>query len=1054
MKNHNRFKTFVYYPDSDFVVKSVPKQYDPVESEHRILKLWEENRTFQKSVELRKECKPFVFLEGPPTANGLPGVHHVLARAFKDIVCRLKTMEGFLVERKGGWDTHGLPVEIEVEKELGLTSKQKIEEFGIKEFNERCKESVFRYEKEWRRMTERMGFWIDLDNPYITLHNDYIESIWWSLRVAWDKGLLYKGRKVTPVCPRCQTSLSSHEVAQGYKDIEEDSIYIKFKVKGEENLYFLAWTTTPWTLLSNVALALHPDHKYAIIEHNGERLILAEELIERVIDGEYEIVQRLDGADIEGKGYEPLFDFVKVDKRAYYAILADFVTLDEGTGIVHIAPAFGEDDYNVGREYELPMPQPVSLDGKFTDEVPPLKGMFVKDADEKIVQMLDEGNKLYKVERYTHSYPLCWRCDSPLLYYARESWFIKMSALMNELLENNEKIAWYPETLKHGRFGNFLEGVKDWALSRERYWGTPLPIWRCGNGHEHCIGSLKELRELAVENFENIDLHKPDIDELKLDCPKCSESMEREPYVIDAWYDSGSAFFAQWHYPFENEERFRKNFPVDFISEGVDQTRGWFYTLHAISTLAFNSHAYNTVLSLGLILDREGLKMSKSRMAVDPWTIFNSEGADALRWYFLSSNAPWIAKRFYQEAVQEVFGKFLLTLWNSFWFFSTYANLDGFDSKKHYLEFDKRRAFDRWLISRLHNTIKEVRENNEKFALHKSARAIENFIINDLSNWYVRRSKTRFWTEFMDEDKSSGYSTMYDVFLTISKLTAPFIPFMSETIYQSLCPDGAESVHLCDYPKADESLIDEELEKAMDVVRELTEAGRALRAKENIKLRHPLNRAIIIGEREKIRAFLNILREEINVKEIEFADNLDGFMMQRIKPNHSKIGPKFKGKARLIVDALNSLPTDEIIKQLEQKGIVYLKIPETVALEREDLIIETKEKPNFKIEKVGAYTLILDTKITPELRAEGFARELIRRIQEMRKEMDLNIEEFIGTTVSTDDEIIELLEPHKEFISTETRSKSLEFSADVKGEHVKDWDVDGVKIRIGIERVG
>ena len=971
--------------------------YQPAKLEKEIIDSWEKNDIFRKSVEKRKGSKPFVFLEGPPTANGTPHPGHVLTRIMKDVVLRYYTMKGFYVPRRAGWDTHGLPVEIEVEKKLGLKTKQDIEKYGIEKFNQECRKSTFRYENEWIEMTRRVGFWIDMDNPYITLENDYIESVWWSLKQLWEKGYLYKGYKVVPYCPRCGTALSAHEVAQGYKSVTEPSIFVKFKLK-DENAYFLAWTTTPWTLLSNVALAVHPDEPYLKIKYRGEILILAEERVARLFKGEeYEILDRFMGKELEGKEYEPLFTYERPEKKAWYVICADFVTMDEGTGIVHIAPAFGEEDYEAGREYDLPVIQLVKKDGTFDEKVEPWKGMFVKDADPLIIKHLEERGLIFAVQDYTHDYPFCWRCDTPLLYYAMESWFIAVSKFRKQLVENNETVEWYPDHIKHGRFGDFISEAKDWALSRNRYWGTPLPIWRCKKcGNEICVGSVEELKKLSKEFPEKYDLHKPFVDDLEVMCPNCNSRMEREPYVIDCWYDSGSAFFAQWHYPFENQEEFEENFPVDFICEALDQTRGWFYSLMAISTLLFNRAPYRRVLTLGLVLDKEGQKMSKSKKNyLDPNYIFDREGADAMRWYLLSTNAPWIPIRFYEDAIKETLGRFILTLWNSFRFYVSYAKLDRFDPVNKYIPVDKRKGIDRWILSRLQSTIKEVKENMDKFEIHKATRSIEDFVVEDLSNWYIRRSRKRLWIEEESEDKLSCYSTLYDVLMTLSKLSAPFIPFITEAIYQNIKTDGMEeSVHLCDYPEINEKLLDKDLEESMEIVRNITDIGRAIRGKIGVKIRYPLGKAIVVCNKEieeKVAPFTDLIKEEINVKDVLFSRD------------EKEFGEEIR-------------------------------------------------KGRFVLEEGEKVKVILDSELTDELFAEGLSREIVRRIQSMRKELDLDIEDRIETEISLKEDKINLLKKWLDYISGETRSISIDFKDTPGGDLIKSWKIGDMDVKIGIRK--
>jgi len=1034
------------------MIPSPPKNYDPQEVESRISRFWKDEDVFRKSVVSRDPGNPFIFLEGPPTANGLPGIHHVLARTFKDLVCRYKTQMGYRVERKAGWDTHGLPVEIEVEKALGLKSKPEVLNYGIENFNAKCKESVFRYEKEWERMTERMAFWIDLDDPYITLHNEYIESVWWSLKQGWDKGLLYKGHRIVPYCPRCGTALSSHEVSLGYQDVTEPSIYVKFKVKGEEDLYFLAWTTTPWTLISNVALAVHPDEEYSILKFHGQRIIMASALAEPVLREDFEVEQRLSGADLEGKEYEPLFSYQELDKKAHFIILADFVTMEEGTGIVHIAPAFGEDDYLIGQEYDLPMLQLVDLNGTFPEAVSDWSGKFVKEADPSIIEHLEHnGSLLYKAD-YTHSYPFCWRCDSPLLYYARDSWFIKMTEVQELICSINEKINWQPENLKHGRFGDFLVNIKDWALSRDRYWGTPLPIWTCGSGdcdHQLAIGGKEDIEKLGGSPPE--DLHKPFIDEVKLSCPKCNSQMVREPFVIDCWYDSGSAFFAQWHYPFENQEHFKKNYPVDFISEAIDQTRGWFYTLLAISTLAFEEICYRSCLCLGHILDKDGHKMSKSKgNVVDPWEIFDNEGSDALRWYMCAANAPWAPIRFDRDALKDSYSRFILTYWNSFSFFSTYASLDGFDPSRHSVEVSKRPLLDKWLLSRLTHTIQEVSDGYESYAIHKVTRAIESFVLEDMSNWYIRRTRKRFWVEGLGEEKLAGYCTLHECLLTIAKLAAPIVPYVTEELYQLIgrSYENDESIHLTKFPEATFPR-DSELEESMLKVMNLTEVGRRLRASSRIKNRQPVARFILSCPLDiwvLIEPLSELLKEELNVKELEYSPATSEFVNILLKPNHASLGPKYRARAKEVAAAIEALDPDEVASSKDGR----IDIGGGIIVEPEDYKVEQVEGDRYKIGTSEVLSLVLDTQLSPELLAEGFAREIVRRIQDMRREMDLELEDRIMVKVSLSKEREEQLMTWKDFVCTETRA-TLEVG-EVSGALCKDWDIDGEVTSIGVDR--
>jgi len=1043
------------------MIQSPKQKYNSKEVEEKIQKFWRENDIFKKSIEQRKGCSPYVFLEGPPTANGLPHPGHVLTRVMKDLILRYETMNGHYILRKAGWDTHGLPVEIEVEKKLGLEDKQAIEAYGVDKFNEECKKSVFRYEHAWVEMTHRIAFWLDMDNPYITLKNEYIESVWWSLQQAWNKKLLYRGHKVVPYCPRCGTALSTHEISQGYKVVEDPSIFVKFKLKNEEG-YFLAWTTTPWTLISNVALAVHPNEMYVKIRSNGEELILAEQRAAVLLKGqEYEVLDRFIGKKLEHKEYEPLFPYASPKKKAWYVVIADFVTMEDGTGIVHIAPAFGEDDYTIGCVYDLPVVQLVKLDGTFPEEVTLWRGQFVKDADPSIIQYLEERGLLAGTKKHSHEYPFCWRCDSPLLYYAMESWFIAMSKLQESLVKNNNQIAWYPSHLQQGRFGDFIREVKDWALSRDRYWGTPLPIWTCTNikcHHVLCVGSVKELRELSESFPENYDLHKPFVDELIVKCPKCNARMIREKEVIDCWYDSGSSFFAQWHYPFENKELFKENFPIDFISEALDQTRGWFYSLLAISTFLFDKNPYKTVLTLGLVLDKDNQKMSKSKKNyVDPTIILNHEGADALRWYLISANAPWMSTRFYEEAVKDTLGKFLLTFWNSYIFFTTYAVLDKFDPKKKSITSTKRELLDQWIWSRFNKLVRDILGYMKNFETHKAARAIENFVIDDFSNWYLRRSRKRLWVEERTDDKLSGYFTMYEIFIGLSQLLAPFIPFICEEIYQNLkTTNMPESVHLCNYLTVDTKAIDENLEQGMNQIRALVESGRALRSKINIKGRYPLQSASIVCSKKiekSTRPLLDLLKEELNVKTITYAQDTIEFMTKTVKPNYAHLGPKYKEKVNSIVQVLATQDAHQLYQQLQKKKEVMLTVgTEKIRLTAEDFEIAEHEKEQFAKATVQDIILFLDTTLTPMLEAEGLAREIIRRIQSMRKELNLNVEDRIRTEITLDKLKTTALQDWNDHIKEETRSKTVSFVDKPSGTLLKKWMIDELVVDIGIRK--
>jgi isoleucyl-tRNA synthetase len=989
--------------------RSEPQKADFLKLEEGILALWAKEKTFERSVDQREGCDKFVFVEGPPTANGLPHPGHILTRVVKDLVLRYKTMRGFYVRRKAGWDTHGLPVEIEVEKELGISTKREIEKYGIEKFNRKCKESVFRYEKEWVNATKRVGFWIDMDDPYITFDNKYIESVWWSLKEIWKKGLLYKGHKVVPFCPRCETTLSSHEVAQGYQDVEDPSVYVKFKLKhgkDSEPLYLLAWTTTPWTLLGNIALAVHPSHPYVKVRVNVEDgakkevFILAEARLD-VLEGEYEVLERFMGKDLEDLKYEPLFDYAKVEgDESHKVITADFVTLEEGTGVVHIAPAFGEVDYEVCREKKLGFSQPVNSEGRFTSEVPPLEGIFVKAADKLIIEMLKEQSSLYKEDRYLHSYPFCWRCNSPLLYYARESWFIAMSSLRDNLLANNEKITWYPGHLKYGRFGNFLENIEDWALSRERFWGTPLNIWICTScGKEYCVDRIKELQEKAKNPVPpDIDLHRPYIDEVVLKCEECGSDARRVKDVIDCWYDSGSAPFAQWHYPFE-DEKFNQNFPADFITEAIDQTRGWFYSLLGVSTAIFDAPPYLNVLSLGHILDEKGVKMSKSkRNVVDIDAIFNTDGADALRWYLFTAGPLTEDIRFSVSAIREKQNKFLNTLWNSYFFFVTYATIDNFNPKGKNIPVVKRSAMDRWIVSRLNTLTEDVIDALEQFEIHVAARKLEEFVIADLSNWYIRRSRRRFWIVEENFDKDCAYLTLYEVLVALCKLLAPFVPFITEHIYQNIVrevlEEELESVHLCDYLTPDEALIEMELEDSMELVSKLVEAGRRARSDAGIKVRQPLRKVVVVcgeGEKEKAARLAGILRDELNVHDVKF----------------------------------------------EEEGAAAAE--------------------NYKqVEVDEGTTLFLDIRLDSSLIEEGLVRDIVRRIQGMRKDLDLEYTAKIRVLYEGDEAVKEAIKKYHDYICEETLAVGIEEgSSSTNEEHIyeKRWKIGKKEIYLAIECV-
>ena len=914
-----------------------------VDREKAVEKFWQENQIFEKSVDSRKEGEAYTFYDGPPTANGKPHIGHVLTRAIKDMIPRYQTMKGYKVPRKAGWDTHGLPVELEVEKLLGLDGKEQIEEYGLEPFIEKCKESVWKYKGMWEDFSGTVGFWADMEHPYVTYDNDFIESEWWALKQIWEKGLLYKGFKIVPYCPRCGTPLSSHEVAQGYKDVKERSAIVRFKVKGED-AYFLAWTTTPWTLPSNVALCVHPDVTYVKVKNDEKIYYLAEELADTVLKGEYKILERYTGKELEYKEYEPLFNFVKPDKKCWYVTCDAYVTTTDGTGIVHIAPAFGEDDANVGRHYDLPFVQLVDAKGQMTKETS-WAGTFCKDADKPILVDLEKRGLLFDAPSFEHSYPHCWRCGTPLIYYARDSWFIKMTAVKKDLIRNNNTVNWIPESIGKGRFGDWLENVQDWGISRNRYWGTPLNIWECECGHRHSVGSIAELKEMSPNCPEKIELHRPFIDEVTITCPQCGKQMKRVPEVIDCWFDSGSMPFAQHHYPFENQKLFEEQFPADFISEAVDQTRGWFYSLLAISTLLFNKAPYRNVVVLGLVQDENGQKMSKSKgNAVDPFEALATYGADAIRWYFYSNSAPWLPSRFHDKAVKEGQRKFMGTLWNTYAFFVLYANIDDFDATQYSLEYDKLSVMDRWLLSKMNTLIQQVDGHLGQYRIPEAARALQDFL-DDLSNWYVRRSRERFWVKGMPQDKINAYMTLYTALVTVSKLAAPMIPFMAESIYRnlvcSLDPSAPESVHLCRYPQADEKMIDQKLEDDMDTVLKVVVLGRAARNGAAIKNRQPLAKMYVKAREEIGEFYKKIIEDELNIKSVEFTEDVSAFTSYSFKPQLKTVGPKYGKMLGEIRAALSGLDGSAAKKELDGSGVLKLTLSiGEIQLAPEDLLIE------------------------------------------------------------------------------------------------------------------
>ncbi len=1037
--------------------KKVDTTLNFVDRELEVLKFWEENNIFAKSIEERNNGENFTFYDGPPTANGKPHIGHVLTRVIKDLIPRYKTMKGYHVIRKAGWDTHGLPVELEIEKQLGISGKPQIEGYGVGDFISKCKESVWKYQSEWEKMSERVGYWVDMDNPYITYENNYIESVWWSLRQIWDKNLIYKGHKIVPYCARCGTSLSSHEVAQGYKDINDQTAIAKFKLADSDNTYFLAWTTTPWTLPSNMALCLNPNATYVKAELNGEYYILARDLVLDVLGEEAKMVEELIGTDLVGTAYEPLFDFAKVEGRAWIIIADDFVTLSDGTGIVHIAPAFGEDDARVARENNVAFIQLVNEQGFFTAEVTPWQDIFVKDADPQIIKWLDEHNKLFKAAPYAHSYPHCWRCDTPLLYYARNTWFIEMSKVRDKLVANNNTVNWLPPSIGEGRFGNFLEGVIDWGLSRSRYWGTPLPIWECQCGYTHLIGSIEELRAMSDDCPADIELHKPYIDDVHLNCPKCNCKMTRVEDVIDCWYDSGSMPFAQLHYPFENKELFDANFPANFISEAVDQTRGWFYTLMAISTLIFDVAPYKNVIVLGHVCDKDGYKMSKSKgNVVEPWSVLDTQGADAIRWYFYSASAPWLPSRFGQESVSESQRKFMGTFWNTYAFYILYANIDEFNPTKYTLDYDTLNMMDKWVLSKLNTVVKGVDEHLADYRIFEAARLMQDFI-DDVSNWYVRRSRERFWASDMPQTKINAYMTLYTVLETLAKISAPFIPFMTEEIYQNLvCTNdksAPESIHLCDFPAVKDSWIDPALEQHMDSVLKIVNLGRACRNESNIKTRQPIGK-MYVGSTEHLPSdFIDIVAEELNVKDVIFTNDATDFISYSFKPQMRTLGPKYGKLLNNIRTALTELNGTQAMDELNSTGVLKLTINgDVLELSKDDLLISTAQKDGFVAQSEGGFTTVIDTELSNELIEEGFVREIISKIQTMRKEAGFEVQDNIVIGFANNDVIANIIQANQAIITHETLAVDVTSNIDSSA-YVKEWKVNNEVVTFGVSKV-
>ena len=1039
-----------------------------VDREKQVEKFWKENHIFEKSMEDRKDDPTYMFYDGPPTANGKPHIGHVLTRVIKDMIPRYRTMKGYMVPRKAGWDTHGLPVELEVEKKLGLDGKEQIEEYGMEPFIQQCKESVWKYKGMWEDFSSTVGFWADMENPYVTYHDDYIESEWWALKEIWNKKLLYKGFKIVPYCPRCGTPLSAQEVSQGYKTVKERSAIVRFKVVGED-AYFLAWTTTPWTLPSNVALCVNPTEVYCKVKAaDGYTYYMAEALLDKVLGKlgseetpAYEVLEKYVGKDLEYKEYEPLFACAgeaaaKQKKKAHFVTADNYVTMSDGTGIVHIAPAFGEDDSRVGREYDLPFVQFVDGKGDMTAETP-YAGVFVKKADPLVLQDLDKEGKLFDAPKFEHDYPHCWRCDTPLIYYARESWFIKMTAVKDDLIRNNNTINWIPESIGKGRFGDWLENVQDWGISRNRYWGTPLNIWQCECGHMHSIGSRQELFEMSGdEKAKTVELHRPYIDEITLKCPECGGTMHRVPEVIDCWFDSGAMPFAQHHYPFENKELFEKQFPADFISEAVDQTRGWFYSLLAESTILFNQAPYKNVIVLGHVQDENGQKMSKSKgNAVDPFDALEKYGADAIRWYFYINSAPWLPNRFHGKAVQEGQRKFMGTLWNTYAFFVLYANIDNFDPTKYTLDYDNLPVMDRWLLSKLNSVVKTVDDCLANYKIPESARALQEFV-DEMSNWYVRRSRERFWAKGMEQDKINAYMTLYTALVTISKAAAPMIPFMTEEIYQNLVrsvdKNAIESIHLCDFPKVEEAWINKELEDDMEELLKIVVLGRAARNTANIKNRQPIGTMYIKADKEMGQFYTDIIADELNVKEVKFANDVESFISYSFKPQLRTVGPKYGKLLNGIRTALAEINGTEAMNELRSTGLLTLDINgNKVELSEEDLLIETAQTEGYVTEADGDISVVLDTNLTPELIEEGFVREIVSKVQTMRKEAGFEVMDKIHIYAKDNDKILELMKNHKEEIMSEVLAEDMTLGT-IDG-YVKEWNINKEPVVLGVAKM-
>lgn len=1025
-----------------------------VEREKQTLNYWNEHNIFKKSLEQRKGNEIYTFYDGPPTANGKPHIGHVLTRVIKDVELRYRTMKGLDVLKKAGWDTHGLPVELEVEKLLGLDGKEQIEKYGLEHFISKCKESVWKYKGMWEDFSDIVGFWCDMEQPYVTYDNNYIESEWWALKQIWEKGLLYKGHKVVPYCPRCGTPLSSHEVAQGYKDVKERSAIARFKLKNEDNMYFLAWTTTPWTLPSNVALCVNPDEDYVKVKHDDYIYIMAKALVNTVLGEATQIIETYKGKDLEYKEYEPLFDFVNPAKKAYYVVCDNYVTLTDGTGIVHIAPAFGEDDARVGHKYDLPFVQLVDTKGEMTKETK-WAGLFCKKADPEILKDLDSRNLLFSAPKFEHSYPYCWRCDTPLIYYARDTWFIKMTAVRDDLVNNNNKVNWYPENIGKGRFGDWIQNVQDWGISRNRYWGTPLNIWECECGHKHSIGSIEELKSMSDNCPDDIELHKPYIDNVLINCPKCGKKMKRVAEVIDCWFDSGAMPFAQWHYPFENKEIFENHFPADFITEALDQTRGWFYSLMAESTLLFNEPAFKNVIVMGLVQDENGQKMSKSKgNSVDPFDILNEFGADAIRWYFYSNSAPWLPNRFSKNAIIEPQRKFMGTLWNTYAFFVLYANIDNFNPNDYKLELDKLSVMDKWILSKLNTVIKIVDENMNSYKITESTRAMENFV-DELSNWYVRRCRERFWGKDMPTDKVNAYMTLYNVLVTFSKVAAPFIPFMADQIYTNLVlnidKSAKESIHLCDYPKADESLIDKELEQNMELVLDIVVLGRAARNTANIKNRQPIGNMYIKSENTLPQMFVDIIADELNIKNVIFTNEVREFTTYKFKPQLKVLGPKYGKLVSKIGTKLNEFDGNILMDKFNLGNVSFDIDGTEIVLSVDDVLIEATQKEGFIAETDNGITVVIDTNLTESLIEEGFVREIISKLQTMRKEAGFEVQDHIKVYYSGNQVIASVIDRNRDEIKSEVLGEQVE-EGNADG-YSKQWNINNEKVKFTVIKV-